>query len=244
MKVALNISYDGSRFLGSQSQPHKNSVEDELKLALNHVGIFDAPIMSSRTDKGVHALSQVVSVRIGEFWNKRLKHLKNQINKHLHPAIRLKSIKIVNDNFHARYDAKARRYRYIISHKQLNAFNSAYLSYFESFDINMANNILKCFIGEHDFSSFMKVGSNSKSSIRYVKKAFCYKFKDYSVITFVANGFLRSQVRLMVSATIKALSLPEQAAKNAILSQLNNTKQITRIPAPPNGLYLARVHYF
>lgn len=261
MKIALTYSYDGSKFSGSQTQPHQNTVEDCLKEALNHVGIFTPVISSSRTDKGVHAISQISSVDCGEFWRGRYQHLKSQINKHSAPYIKVKSIQEVDDDFHPRYDATARSYRYIISHNEPSPFFSDYLYFTDDLNLYRLNLALKCFIGIHDFKPFYKVGSDEKSTIREIYQAFAYqiyrsksgKFStkftpnqtnqkpSFTVINFKANGFLRAQVRLMVANSMQASKSDENLAKFIHLFQVN--KPLTRIPAPPNGLYLKRVFY-
>ncbi|WP_069631980.1 tRNA pseudouridine(38-40) synthase TruA [Campylobacter pinnipediorum] len=240
MKIQLILSYDGSKFQGSQTQPHKNSVEDVLKQALSHVGIFSKIVSSSRTDKGVHANNQSVCVECGEHFND-FNRLKQLINRHAHPFIHIKSIKKVDDSFQARYDAKARKYRYIISHDEFDVFRSNYCLFLPKIDTKKANELLKLFIGEHDFSLFMKVGSDTKSPIRTVYKAFCYSHKNKTIIVFKANGFLRAQVRLMVSAVLKGLKYDN--GKNLIQDQLQNKKIFTRMPVSPNGLYLNKVFY-
>lgn len=244
MKFLLTLSYDGSRFLGSQSQPHKKSVEDELRKALGHLGIYDVPIMSSRTDKDVHALRQCASIRVNECWKNQEKKLINQINRHLHSSIQINAIREVDDNFHARYDAKARTYRYIFHHGKKTSFNAAYFTHIKDFDTKKADMILRNFEGEHDFELFSKTGSDIKNSIRTILKARCYKRGEYSIILLRANGFLRSQVRLIVAATLKALSLNDRDAKRVITEQIKCIKSFTRMPAPASGLYLSRVHYF
>ena len=111
MKIQLIYSYDGSKFQGSQTQPHENGVEDELARALAHVGIFERVISSSRTDKSVHANNQSSSVVCGDHF-KDLNRLQDLINHHAHPSIHIKRINLVDDSFQARYDAVARSYRY------------------------------------------------------------------------------------------------------------------------------------
>lgn len=240
MKLKLIFSYDGSKFQGSQTQPHENGVEDELSRALAHVGIFDRIISSSRTDKDVHANNQVASVRCGEYF-KDFKRLSDLINRHAHPHIHIKRISKVDDNFHPRYDAKFRQYRYIINHGDFSPFLSQYQTFLPKFDIDKTNELLALFIGEHDFSAFMKVGSDTKSPVRTITKAFCYSYKEKTIIVFKANGFLRAQIRLMVATILKALRLENGA--DLINLALQDKQPLTRIPAPPNGLYLNRVFY-
>ena len=308
MRLKLVFSYDGSKFQGSQTQPHENGVEDALGVALAHVGIFSKIISSSRTDKGVHANNQVACVECGEHF-KDFARLKALINRHAHPAIHVKFISRVKDGFHPRYDATARAYRYIVNHGDFSPFLSSYETFSPKFDPNLANELLAFFVGEHDFSAFMKLGSDIKSPVRHVSKAFCYERGERTIIVFKANGFLRAQVRLMVASVLKALELAKSGkfrqtqaqefkfecteaanlranlvkfeknanltaehaehvdskfdAKNSNLNEVANNcqdenflkakellrqaiyeqKPLTRIPAPPNGLYLNRVFY-
>ncbi|WP_297938418.1 tRNA pseudouridine(38-40) synthase TruA [uncultured Campylobacter sp.] len=308
MQLKLVFSYDGSKFQGSQTQPHENGVEDALGVALAHVGIFSKIISSSRTDKGVHANNQVACVECGEHF-KDFARLKALINRHAHPAIHVKFISRVKDGFHPRYDATARAYRYVINHGEFSPFLAPYETFLPKFDPNLANELLALFVGEHDFSEFMKLGSDVKSPVRRVSKAFCYECGERTIIVFKANGFLRAQVRLMVASVLKALELAKSGkfrqiqaqefkfertkaanldanlvkfeknanltvehavcvaskfdAKNSNLNKVANNcrdenflkakellrqaiyeqKPLTRIPAPPNGLYLNRVFY-
>ncbi len=206
MRLKLVFSYDGSKFKGSQTQPHENGVEDTLGAALAHVGIFSKIISSSRTDKGVHANNQVACVECGEHF-KDFAHLKALINRHAHPAIHVKFISRVKDGFHPRYDATARAYRYVINHGEFSPFLAPYETFLPKFDPNLVNELLALFVGEHDFSAFMKLGSDIKSPVRRVSNAFCYERGERTIIIFKANGFLRAQVRLMVASVLKALEL-------------------------------------
>lgn len=206
MRLKLVFSYDGSKFQGSQTQPHENGVEDALGAALAHVGIFSKIISSSRTDKGVHANNQVACVECGEHF-RDFTHLKTLINRHAHPAVHVKFIGRTRDCFHPRYDATARAYRYVINHGEFSPFLAPYETFLPKFDPNLANELLALFVGEHDFSAFMKLGSDAKSPVRRITKAFCYARGERSIIVFKANGFLRAQVRLMVASVFKALEL-------------------------------------
>lgn len=237
MKLKITYSYDGSKFQGSQKQPHKNSVEDHLQLALSRVGIFNSLISSSRTDKGVHANFQVSSVFCGEFFTD-LTRLKNLINRHANPYINVRNLEKVDNNFHPRFDAKRRSYRYIINHGNFTPFLADYQIFMPNLDIKRLNEALFCFVGVRDFSDFCKVGSDTKSNVREIYKAFAYNYQNLTIITFVANGFLRGQVRLMIANAIKSLSNIEN-----FKNQIKKGKSITRLPVPPNGLYLNKIWY-
>ncbi|MGP1360005.1 tRNA pseudouridine(38-40) synthase TruA [Campylobacter sp.] len=240
MKIQLIYSYDGSKFQGSQTQSHENGVEDEFSRALAHVGIFEKIVSSSRTDKNVHANNQSSTVICGDHF-KNLNRLKDLINRHAHPHIHIKHINLVDENFQARFDAVARSYRYVIDHGKFDVFGSNYKVFLPKFDIKKANEILSNFIGEHDFSSYMKMGSDTKSPVREIYKAFCYTHKEQTIIVFKANGFLRAQVRLMVANLLKAIKLKN--GSELINASLNGHPALTRIPAPAEGLYLNRVFY-
>ncbi|CAM2774716.1 tRNA pseudouridine synthase A [Campylobacter hyointestinalis] len=271
MKITLIYSYDGSKFSGSQSQPNLLSVEDKLNSALKRVGIFERIVSSSRTDKGVHSLAQVSSVECGEFWKDRLKWLKKELNKHSAPYIFIKQLYEVSSDFHPRFFAKARSYRYILHHGKFNPFLSDYVCFYDELHLDRLNKALEYFLGRHDFKPFYKVGSGEKSTIREIYLAKAYQiYKDkfgkikrikssfplhqstistqnlntkptFTIINFKANGFLRAQVRLMVANALQACKSDESLAK--FISNFKEQKPITRMPSPPNGLYLKRVFY-
>lgn len=236
MKLALLYSYDGSTFQGSQSQSNGKSVEDALNLALTHLGIYEKVKSSSRTDAKVHALNQLSTVNSSyEFQD--LDFLKKQINRHLSKAIFLKKIFKVAEDFNVRFDAKARSYRYIIKHGNFSPFLNSYCLFHERLNFELLQKNIKIFEGEHDFTNFMKTGSDTKSPIRRIFQAQAYEYKDLTILTFKANGFLRSQLRLIIANLLKA------DKNNLELEKEFQLQALTRIPASPNGLYLNRIFY-
>jgi tRNA pseudouridine38-40 synthase len=236
MRCALTIVYNGTDFLGSQAQKSSsNTILGNLQKVLLKLSIDSKIIASGRTDKGVHATGQVCHIDLPTFWHNLVK-LKRVLNEMLPPSIQIKSIKKVDADFHARYSAKKRVYRYIIKESKSNPFEDNFVTFVNSIDFEKISKNIKLYIGEHDFENFMKTGSDTKSSIREVYKAFAYKHKDYIVLNFEANGFLRSQIRLMVAALLK---LDEKELQE----QLRCEKNYKVKPAPCNGLYLARIKY-
>ena len=236
MRVFLNITYNGTHFLGSQTQTETtNAVLGNLEKVLKQLGISDRVVASGRTDKGVHASSQICHVDLPSFWDETAK-LKRVINEMLPSSIRVKVIKQVNNKFHARYSAKKRIYRYIIKEGESNPFEADFVTFLRSVDFNAIESNIRLFIGRHDFEKFMKTGSDTESSIREIYRAFAYRYKDYIVLNFEANGFLRSQIRLMVGALLN-LNTNEIEDRLALKSTKQNR------PAPANGLYLAKIKY-
>lgn len=236
MRCALTIAYNGTTYLGSQTQKSStNTILGNLEHVLFALGIKSKLIASGRTDKGVHATGQVCHVDLPEFWSDLLK-LKRVLNEMLPSSIQVKSLKAVSDDFHARYSAKKRVYRYIIKKEQSNPFLDDLITFDNSVGFEKIEKNIKTFVGEHDFAFFMKTGSDTTSSVRVIYRAFAYKHKDYIVLNFEANGFLRSQIRLMVGALLKlnAQELQEQLDMKA--------KYVVK-PAQSNGLYLAKIKY-
>ena len=232
VKLKLVYSYDGSKFSGSQSQPHGRGVEDVLRAALGRVGIFAPLISSSRTDKGVHALRQVSCVECAVHWE--LPRLRELINRHCAPYIFVRHISPVPRDFHPRYDAAARCYRYVLNHGRPSPFLSDFCVFYPRVDLAALNAALANFVGERDFSEFMKSGSDIKSPVRELYVARAYSFRNLTLINFKANGFLRAQVRLMVANALKSV----QSGR-----KISFSRALSRIPFPPNGLYLSSVSY-
>jgi tRNA pseudouridine38-40 synthase len=236
MRCAITIAYDGTNFLGSQTQKSSpNTILGNLEKVLLALGIESKIIASGRTDKGVHATGQVCHFDLPEFWCD-LKKLKKVLNEMLPKSIEVKSVKEVNAEFHARYSAKKRVYRYLIKTSKSNPFETNFITFLNSIDFTRLERNIKLFVGEHDFACFMKTGSDVKGTSRVVYKAFVYRYRGYIVLNFEANGFLRSQIRLMVGALL-------QLDSREIQEQLECKKKHKVKPAPSNGLYLARIKY-
>ena len=236
MRVALTLAYKGTHYLGSQIQKEsKNTIFGTFEAVLHKLGIDSKLIASGRTDKGVHATGQVCHFDLPDFWQD-LEKLKQTLNRMLPSSIQVKKIQKRSDDFHARYHAKKRIYRYILKQGVPNPFEEELVTFREDFTIKELKSKISLFIGEHDFKEFMKTGSDTKSSVRKFYKAFAYKHKEYTVLYFEANGFLRSQIRLMVGALL-------ELSEEAILDKLHLDKEHKLKPAPSNGLYLAKIIY-
>ena len=236
MRVALTIAYDGTTYLGSQIQKEtSNTIFGEIQKVLTALGIESTAQASGRTDKGVHATGQVFHIDLPSFWSDYEK-LHKVFNSMLPPSIYIKQIKKVDADFHARYSAKKRSYRYIIKNSDSNPFSSNYVTFLEDVNFQNVQANIQLFIGEHDFVNFMKTGSDSHSTKRTVYKAFAYQYKGYTVLYFEANGFLRSQIRMMVGSL---LHLSKEKIKEKLTLQVKHKVK----PAPANGLYLAKIKY-
>lgn len=236
MRAAFILTYNGTHFLGSQTQTQtSNTILGTLEKAFHQINIDAQIIASGRTDKGVHATRQVCHVDLPFFWSD-LNKLQRILNEILPGTVMVKSIKAVDDEFHARYSAKKRVYRYIIKKGKPNPFENDFVTFLNSVQFQEIAQNIKLFVGEHDFQFFMKTGSDTKSSIRVIYKAFAYQYKGYIILNFEANGFLRSQIRLMVAALLQLSAIQIQ-------EQLLCKKNYKIKPAPCNGLYLTNIKY-
>jgi tRNA pseudouridine38-40 synthase len=240
MNLKFVVSYDGSFYLGSQKQPNKNTVENMLLEAFLNINIKTKIIFSGRTDKDVHATGQVFNTIIPEHWSDFPK-LKEILNKNLPSSIKIRKISKVDENFHSRFSAKRRVYRYIITSKETTPFNDRFVTFIKNVDEKLLKEAIKEFIGVYDFKYFFKTGSDKENTKREIFDTKFYKYRDIYVFKFEANSYLRSQIRLMVGFLLKInegkLSIED------LKNQLNCKKNVFKTPAVANGLYLARIKY-
>lgn len=243
LRVVATISYDGSEFFGFQRQKDRVSVASTLEEVLKKYGVVTNIVGSGRTDRGVHALNQVLHFDVKNL-KIEIDRLKILLNRSLlKSGIYIKNLVIKDSSFHARYSANARAYRYIIT-QTYSPFSYKYLYFYnKKIDFNRICDGANLFRGVHDFKFFQKSGSKEIGdlTIREMKRANFYKKGDLFVFYFVANSFLRSQIRLIVGALL-ALNEMKISIKE-LESQISAKETIYNKPAPPNGLYLSRVYY-
>jgi tRNA pseudouridine38-40 synthase len=240
MRVKAVISYDGSPYQGFQKQTTTNmTITGAIEEALTSLQIHSPIVGSGRTDAGVHATGQVIHFDLPDFW-KDLDKLKDALNRKL-TDIYFKHITHVSNDFHARFSAKKRVYRYIFKTHRPSVFEQKYISQYQAFDPELLIKALKLFEGEHDFNFFHKTGSVTHTTVRQIYKT-DYKVRNgYHFIYFQANGFLRSQVRMMVDAAM--LCARHEISMTQLQEQLECQKKYTNRLAPAEGLYLARIIY-
>ncbi len=240
LKVKAVITYDGSVYLGFQKQTSTiRTVTYAIEKALHSLHITSSIIASGRTDAGVHATGQVIHFDLPYFWSD-LHKLKINLNRKL-KDIEFKHISKVKDDFHARFSAKKRLYRYVFKRRKPSVFEQKYISYYPKFDPELLEKALSYFEGEHDFNYFHKTGSITHTTVREIYKTEYKERKGYHFIYFQANGFLRSQVRMMVEASM--LCARGEMTLEQLSMQIKCREKHTSRLAPPEGLYLARVQY-
>ncbi len=240
MRVKAVIAYDGSEYQGFQKQTTTDkTVTSDIEKALRSLQIDSSIIGSGRTDAGVHATGQVIHFDLPEFWSD-LDKLKLNLNRKL-TQIQFKHISMVPNDFHARFSAGKRLYRYVFKTNKPSIFEQKYISYYPKFDASLLSEALELFVGEHDFDYFHKTGSVTHTTVREIYKTDYIQRNHYHYIYFQANGFLRSQVRMMVEAAM--LCARGEITLKQLMAQIECQEKHTTKLAPPEGLYLARISY-
>ncbi len=240
MRVKAVIAYDGSAYNGFQKQTStERTVAGSIEKVLHSLQINTSIVGSGRTDAGVHATGQVIHFDLPPFWSD-LSKLKLNLNRKL-TEIQFKHLSAVPHDFHARFSAKKRVYRYLFKTKKPSVFEQKYISYYSKFDSTLLIQALALFEGKHNFNYFHKTGSVTHTTVREIYKTAYTQRSDCHFIYFQANGFLRSQVRMMIEAAMQ-YAREEMTAKQ-LLEQIECQEKYSTMLAPPEGLYLAKVLY-
>lgn len=243
IRIVLGVEYDGSRFFGWQWQTKKRSVQAVLELALSKVANHPVTVQcAGRTDTGVHALEQVV--HFDTTAHRELDAWLLGGNCNLPDEVRILWVKPAVADFHARYSAIARFYRYIISNRPV---KSALLvkqvtwcyPYLDADKMQLAAQYL---LGNHDFSSFRAQGCQSKSPCRIMYFVEVYREGDRVIMDISANAFLHHMVRNIAGA-LMAVGIGKQPVEwvQSLLAEKN--RKVAGVTAPPDGLYLGGVYY-
>ncbi len=240
-RVKITMSYNGSAFMGSQQQPTTHeTVIGTLLIALKRLRINTAPKGSGRTDRGVHATHQVMHLDLPHYWSD-LRRLTDMLNMQLPSSIRIGRIEFVDNDFHARYSAKKRSYRYILKEGKSNPFEDNFISFVPSLNPHAIINAIGLFEGTHNFELFKKSGNDMDHYMRIIYRAYAYTYKGHLILCFEGNGFLRSQIRLMVGFLLRISA--GKSTKEQLLEQLSAVKRHSTDIAAHNGLYLTHIKY-
>lgn len=202
-RLALGIEYDGTRFLGWQTQPGGGTVQDALESALTTIAAAPVSVIcAGRTDRGVHARGQVVhfdteSVRPTSAWVRGTNAL-------LPDSIAVLWSKHTADDFHARYSALSRTYRYVLVNRPVRpALEARSAGWFHApLDVDAMRAAGRYFTGEHDFSAFRSSECQAKSPVRTIYDLTIETTGVHIVFTLRANAFLHHMVRNIVGTLI------------------------------------------
>ena len=243
MRVALGIEYDGTSYNGWQRQKSGIGVQARLEEALSRVANETIEVTcAGRTDTGVHASGQVVHFDTSADRSERSWLL--GANSNLPPDINLTWVKFVDDEFHARYTALSRSYRYrILNRLQRSALhrNRAWWVY-QPLDVERMHRAAQTLAGEHDFSAFRAAGCQASSPIREILSIGVARADDWVILEITANAFLQHMVRNVMGTLVTIGSA--DGSEKSMAAILDSKDRRTGGPAaPPHGLTLTRVDY-
>jgi tRNA pseudouridine38-40 synthase len=242
-RFAAIVQYQGANFCGFQRQKHSPSVQQELEQALSYVA--DCPVKlhcAGRTDTAVHASHQVIhfdtsAERSGYSWVQGA-------NSQLPDSISLIWADKVSQDFHARFSAGARTYRYVIDNSPTRpAIMAAAVTWVKKpLDISLMQQSCEYLLGEQDFSAFRGSGCQSNSPCRNVHKANVYRRGNLVIFEITANAFLLHMVRNIVGSLLEVGTARQKPLWiQQLLIQGDRCKSAAT--AAPDGLYLVAVDY-
>lgn len=243
MRIALGVEYDGSLFNGWQSQPRQRTVQGVLEKAISRVA--DSPITvhaAGRTDAGVHALNQVVHFDTGA--QREPRNWLLGINSNLPADVAINWGKPVSDDFHARFSAQQRRYRYLL----LNRLSRSAIQhqrmwwFYRPLDIDKMQQAANLLLGQHDFSALRARECQAKSPVKTLDAIYISRQDDCIAVDVVARSFLHHMVRniMGVLTAVGEGKQPVSWVSDVLASKNRDNAGVT---APPQGLYLTDVRY-
>jgi len=239
--IKLLIEYDGTDFVGWQWQPKGRSVEAELRRSLKQLLQEQPKIFGAgRTDSGVHALGQVANFKTGSAL--KLTQIRDGLNYYLSHDIRILKSDEVADDFHARYSAKSRLYRYVISRYQP-AIGRQYVWFYKpALDFSLMKQATSFLLGNHSFRAFSRPNPKEVHYRCRVQEAEWKENGSRLIFEIRANRFLHNMVRIIVGTLLeigRGRNSPE-----VILNMLREEDKAWAGPAvPPQGLFLVKVEY-
>ena len=243
MRIAMGIEYDGSRYFGWQRQREVNSIQAELERVLSTIANHPVEIQcAGRTDAGVHATGQVI--HFDTHSERKMSAWTLGVNSNLPADIAVRWAHPVADDFHARFSATARRYRYIIYNHRLRpaVLSKGVTHFYEPLDAERMHRAAQCLLGENDFTSFRAVQCQSRTPWRNVMHINVTRHGPYVVVDIKANAFVHHMVRNIVGSLMEvgANNQPESWIAELLAAK---DRTLAAATAKAEGLYLVAVDY-
>lgn len=242
-RYAASVQYKGTDYHGWQSQHHLITVAGKLEEAIAEIANHPVHVYcAGRTDKGVHALGQVI--HFDSLSKRNLHNWLLGVNRYLPNDISMDWIVPVNASFHARFSAVARQYVYLIYTSAARpALGYQYMAWtYRSLDMMSMRQAAQCLVGEHDFTSFRSGECQSLTPFRKIHHINIYARNQLIFIDIKANAFLHHMVRNIVGSLVEIGKgkQPVHWLKQVLAAKDRAQAGET---APPEGLYLAKVSY-
>lgn len=237
VRIALGLEYFGGHFRGWQSQADGKTVQDALEAALARIaGVRIGVLCAGRTDAGVHALHQVVHFETEV--SRPLSAWVRGVNSHLPDGVAVRWAQPVANDFHARFCAHARRYRYLLLNRpQRPGVWSGRVGWFHvPLDLSAMQDAALRLLGEHDFSAFRAAECQAKSPVKVMSLASVRQCGAMFIFDFEANAFLHHMVRNLVGTLVyigKGARSPEWVDELLAIKD----RKLAAPTFSPDGLY-------
>ena len=244
-RLAARVEYHGGDYHGWQAQPHLAvaTVQETLEAALGEVaGQAVGTICAGRTDTGVHGFGQIIHFDAPVERSKKAWLMGT--NRYLSDHVRLHWMTPVSTEFHARFSALWRRYRYVVLNTPIrSSLVEGLVCWFRRpLDLESMNQAASALIGEQDFSAFRAAGCQSNTPIREVTQCVVERMGDYVVIDITANAFLHHMVR-NIAGSLLAVGSGKYPAAWFEETLRGQDRTVAAETAPAAGLYLVQVKY-
>jgi len=242
-RVALAVEYDGTNYCGWQSQPHAPSIQATLNAAISVVADESVKCVGAgRTDSGVHASGQCVHFDSHAARSPRAWLL--GINSNLPADINIVFARRVSADFHARFSATGRAYRYVIRNRPVRSALTRQRAWWvrEPLDVEAMAAAAMSLLGTHDFSSFRAAGCQAHTAVRDLRTLAVSRVDERIFIACEADAFLQHMVRNIVGSLVRVGHGEADAAwLHGLLERRD--RRVAGVAAPACGLTLIRVDY-
>ena len=240
--IKITIEYDGTRYNGWQSQKNGTGIQEILTNAIHQVcSDVDKINGAGRTDAGVHALGQVANFKTNS--QIPIDRIPNALNAKLPKDISIVKAEEVDEDFHSRYSAKKKTYRYQIYNSQYRSPIYADISYPVKYDLDIdkMKKEAKSLIGTYDFKGFMSSGSSVIDTVRTIYNIEVSKSEDLIIIEIEGNGFLYNMVRI-IAGTLVDIGRGRITENMSTIIE-SKSRSMAGHTAPAHGLFLKKVDY-
>lgn len=241
--IKLTLEYEGTHYAGWQRQPNQPTIQEALETAITNVTRQTIPVVAAgRTDAGVHAMGQVVSFRIDR--DMTAYEWTMALNAHLPSDISVRAVDFPAPEFHARYKAKGKLYRYrILNRSPRPALDRQLLWHvYKPLDDAAMNQAALPLIGSHDFSSFETQPTENEDPICHLQRLVVIREGHELRIEAYADRFLKQMVRSLVG-TLVDVGQGKRAPESFTAILAARDRRAAGKTAPPQGLCLIRVDY-
>lgn len=243
-RIKILLAYDGTRYCGWQKQPDQPTVQEAVEAAVEKVTGEKPPVIASgRTDSGVHASGQVCHFDV-ERASVPPEKYSLALNRYVPRDIRIMESCRVEGDFHARYSALTREYRYyLLQGRVADPFIGRYVySHSRIPSAEVLDRYAEKLLGTHDFTTFSAAGDPSESRIRHVYAASFFPWRGCIVFRIVGNAFLWRMVRSLVGTILDfgQQDAPAEAMKEILEAR---DRSLAGVTAPSRGLFLYKVVY-